>query len=143
LTLIVIVFMVIYGPTVRDLISRTTKAFEQAQVCQNEMQTVWMAVEEFHREKGKYPDKLESLVPRYLADESKLRCSQHPQGARFIYHKPQKDAPSTTIVLEYSVPVSLPNMSAIPLRLMKNGQFEEINIRFNDRERSAFPSSTR
>ena len=122
----IILVIVLAGPSMKKLVGSAMQFGQDAQYCQTEMTALWQKVEKYHTDKGKYPDKLEQLVPNYVADKSGLKLSTKPTGPDFTYHKPAKDAQPTDIVLEYSLSIDSPDGQKvnIPVRMMKNGAFE-------------------
>lgn len=92
--------------------------------CQQNMQEIYQAIERYRqRNGGRYPEQLNALVPRYLAEAGKLKCpadlSDKPVSYR--YFKPAKDSPETAPLLQcdhhrmFNEPFSL--------ILLKDGQF--------------------
>lgn len=133
LAILGIVVIVVLGPTIKSFFASAQQWGLQAQQCEKEMQRVWTAVERFHQDKGRYPDKLEGLVPNYLPSESSLRFSGKPDGPAFTYHKPDKDTPPSTIVLEYhGLTMMIPGRPPvpIPLRMRKDGTLDQSSFQF-------------
>src|SRR2546425_647662 len=65
-------FLVMRSPIVKNVM----QSVEDAQVASTEIKVVWNALERYHKEKGKYPDKLTALVPNYVATENGLHYSK-------------------------------------------------------------------
>lgn len=133
LAILGIVLVVVLGPTFKGFFESAQRWGQQAQQCEKEMQRVWAAVEKFHQEKGRYPEKLESLLPNYLPNKSYLHFSGKPDGPPFTYHKPDPDAPPSTIVLEYhGLSMTVPGRPPVPtpLRLRKDGTLDPSSFQF-------------
>jgi hypothetical protein len=127
---VIILGAIFLGPKIRDFFQQAKQVTDQAQVAGREMQAVWAAVEKYHQDKGKYPDELETLVPKYLKKEQ-LRFSQEPEGPKFSYYKPGKDTQSSDMVMEYKGLTMFFGDREMPfrVRLLKDGQVEFENQR--------------
>jgi hypothetical protein len=102
-------------------------------LCQNEMATVWAAIDKYHGEKGRYPANLDELVPGYLPSERSLHLSKKPNGPRFTYYVPPKGAPKTAVILEYRFDfVSFMGERSVAILRRKNGDPGMKNIRGHD-----------
>src|SRR5436309_31193 len=119
LVIAVIVMIVFAGPSIKKIFGSAVQLSQDAQNCQIEMSALWQKIEKFHADKGKYPDKLEQLVPKYVPDKSGLKLSTKPTGPEYTYHKPTKDAQPTDVVLEYNLAMASPDGQtvAFPVRL--------------------------
>src|SRR5205085_7332179 len=80
---------------------------QNSQVEAQEIKAVWKKVDQYHKDKGKYPDKLEALVPNYLTKDQ-LHFSKEPNGPEWIYHKPPPDSDDSFILLEYKMTFNIP-----------------------------------
>lgn len=132
LAIIIIVIIVTAGPAIKKFAGSAMQFGQDANYCQIEMTSLWQKIEKYHTDKGKYPDKLEQLVPTYVPDKSGLKLSSKPLGPDFTYHKPGKDAQPTDVVLEYTLSMASPDGQTVqfPVRLMKNGQIESRNYNY-------------
>jgi len=112
------------------LVKNVMQSMEDAQEVSKEIKTAWNALEKYHKEKGKYPDKLTALIPNYLPSESSLHYSKDPNGPEFTYHKPAPDADDSVIVLEYKVSMNIPTGPGQPppivnITIRKDGQMTQ------------------
>ena len=78
----------------------------------------------YKEDTGKYPDKLDDLVPKYVASTSALKLSTHPEGPEYTYHKPGPNAEPDEVLLEYKLTVTTPDGEKVevPVRMLINGQ---------------------
>lgn len=103
------------------------KAAGELRQCQIEMPRVWKAIQQYHKEKGAYPDSLSELVPNYITNVGELKLSLRPDGPEFTYHKPTDSTPDSDPMLEYTIPVQM--TAAVPQKITyfciesKGGQF--------------------
>lgn len=105
LVLVVVVggYFLMKSPLVKNI----REGAENAKYATTEMKEVWTQVDKFHKDKNKYPDKLENLVPNYLTKDQ-LHFSRQPTGPEWTYHKPPPDSDSSFIILEYKVDFRMP-----------------------------------
>src|ERR1051325_11272902 len=73
IVVLVVVFM--RSPIVKNVM----RSAENAQYVNDEMKAVWKKLDQYHKDKGKYPDKLAALVPTYLPEAS-LHFSREPNS---------------------------------------------------------------
>lgn len=107
----------------RDVFKQAIGAAQEAQNCTPDMQRVWSALDNFQRaNQGKYPDKLDELIPKYLPDTSQLACSKSPT-VKFDYIKPRDNDPASASMLEGKFNITFQNAtSSIILRVTKGGE---------------------
>ncbi len=95
----------------------------QVAQCQANMQEIYQAIGRYRqRNNDSYPQSLNELVPRYLAEAGKLKCpadtSDVPTSYRYL--RPTKDSPETAPLLQCDHHKVM-NQS-LPVILLKNGQ---------------------
>jgi len=123
-----IVFSVFLGPRVKKAISAGVTASQQMVECQQQMLRVGKAITEYHRDKGKYPAKLDDLVPAYVPSKASLCWTQDATKAPFTYHRPAETDPGTSTMLEYRFKMVIGEVEqTMPLRIRKDGTAETPN----------------
>jgi len=123
LVLVTAVLLLIAWPRIKEGVSAASQAAQDIAAVKVQMDHVREALLRYDKEKGKYPDKLAALVPKYLA-KADLHFSQDPKGPEFIYYKPRPNAEPTDVVLEYKLPVKSARGARVemPVRMMMNGE---------------------
>lgn len=124
--LLCVVLALVFGPTCKKFFNTAMQAGYDSQQAAKEMRVVWTGLERYQRaHNGKYPDTLKALIPEYLPNEQALRFSKRPEGPPFTYYKPAPDAPGSSTVLEYAVPLTIANTTQnIMIRIHKDGTIE-------------------
>jgi hypothetical protein len=144
--IVIVLIAVLAGPRIKKFAGSMMQIGQETITCQTEMTSLWNTIEQYHREKNKYPDKLDQLVPNYVASKAGLKFSLKPDGAEFTYHKPSKDAAPTDVVLEYKLSFTGPDgkIVPVPMRLMKNGQPEpnSFNYQYQNTGPGSAPSGS-
>ena len=112
------------------LMNTSTKIVADLGVLRQEMQSVGQAINQHKEATGSFPATLNALVPKYLSSADSLKSSQHPNGPVFKYTRPTASSPLDVPILEYAMPVRLPDGSTAPIlvRLLRNGQFTREQI---------------
>jgi hypothetical protein len=125
LVLIIASAVLLSRPGVRKAYVRIMNTAQQATVTVQRMQQVGDAINKFAQDKGRYPDKLAEIAPRYIAAES-LRISNSPEAKEFVYHKPPPNAPGSFRILEATIPNPVMPKQAPPIRYFwtKSGRLE-------------------
>ena len=89
-----------------------------------DMATLREQIMQYKKDTGKYPDKLEDLVPKYVRSASNLRLSTHPNGPPYTYRKPGANAQPDDVLLEYTLTVDMRDGQKVevPVRMQINGR---------------------
>ena len=136
LTLIIIIGIIAAGPAFKNIMGTAVKVGQEAELAEAELQNVWRQVDKYHKDKGKYPDKLEQLVPNYLPSEASLRFSRKPNGPMFTYYKPDKDTPGSATMLEYMLNFTVMDQTTqFPVQIHKDGEAVMQNRSMKNRRR--------
>jgi type II secretory pathway pseudopilin PulG len=123
--LLVVVLAVAFAPRLKQFVGQATEMAKDMARCQQDMREVYQAIEDFRTEKGKYPDRLEQLVPKYLRNEGELRFSGNPSGPKFGYRPPSGGTQPEDVLLEYKLDLTVPGgaKTSIPMRMRADGKF--------------------
>jgi hypothetical protein len=110
----------VFGPAIKDSMQ---VAFD--------MQMLREQIMKYKSDTGKYPDKLEDLVPKYVSSSARLKVSTHPEGPEYTYYKPRPDAKPDDVLLEYNLTVKTPDGQKVevPVRMQINGGTRQGNTR--------------
>jgi len=88
-----------------------------------QMQQTLKDINRYKQDTGKYPDKLEDLVPKYVASEQDLKLSSKPEGPKFTYFKPGKDSKSDDVILQYDLVVKAGDQTVtVPIQFLIDGR---------------------
>lgn len=96
-----------------------------------EMHTLWQQIKRYQADSGKYPDKLEDLVPKYIPSAARLKLSTHPDGPQYTYYKPGPNAQPDDVMLEYTLTIRAPDGEKVevPVRMQINGGTQQGSTR--------------
>lgn len=99
-------------------------AFKDSMQVAMDMALLRKQIMRYKEDTGKYPDKLEDLVPKYVQSAAALRLSTHPEGPEYTYHKPGPNAEPDEVLLEYTITVKSPDGEKVevPVRMQINGR---------------------
>src|SRR2546421_354608 len=96
LLLVLVVAVGIFFFARSDLFKQAMKGADLQQRTTRNIYEIKNAIDKYRNEhNGKYPDDLQSLIPKYLASEQILKPTPDGSGPPIVYHKPPKDAPDT------------------------------------------------
>ena len=101
----VIIFVIISR---NPMIKNAVQTGMTAGICMGQMKNVSQAINHYQADHNAYPDSLNELIPKYVANEAALTCTNYPSGGEFRYHKPALDAPGSTPILSFVVKSPLP-----------------------------------
>lgn len=116
--LIALFVIVLNSPQTRQFLTAIGNADRVAR----DMGIVGKAIDQYAKDKKRYPAKLTDLIPNYLPDTQSLRSSVDPNGPPFLYTPPPKNAPSDTVLLQYNLPPPLPGAAPGTIKLLKDGR---------------------
>ena len=102
-------FLFMKSPIMKSIVD----VAQNADIAKKELQRVWTKVDQYHKDKGKYPDKLDALVPNYLTKDD-LHFSKEPNGPEWTYHKPPADSDDSFPMLEYKLTFNFPTAQGQP-----------------------------
>lgn len=102
LLLVTAVLVIVTWPRLQKAFHTAARASEQAAALQYQMRRITDALNRYHQKTGKYPAKLDALVPEYLA-KADLRFGSGPDASGFTYYKPGPNAKGTDVVLEHTL----------------------------------------
>ncbi len=103
------------GDKGRSFLVGTTRDSVQVSV---EIHELFKQVNRYKKDTGKFPDKLQDLVPGYVASPSRLKLSTHPEGPPFKYFKPGPNAKPEDVLLEYDINVKTPDDKSVEVPVM-------------------------
>jgi len=119
-------------------------AMKDSMQVSKDMHNLRQQIMKYKDDNGKYPDKLEDLVPRYVTSPSRLKLSTHPEGPEYTYHKPGPDAQPDDVLLEYNLTVSAPDGEKVevPVRMQINGRTRQGSSRVTPARRTSGQPAT-
>lgn len=124
--LLLVILIAVIGYSGRGLWKQAINMGMETAQAQQEMKTLWTHVDRYHKDKGKYPDKLEDLVPNYVASEKNLHLSVHPEGPQFGYIKPGPNSAPDDVMLTYEMTIQIQDTTTtMQLQWTKNGQYKQ------------------
>src|ERR1043165_8998627 len=95
--LLVLVFAIgIYFFSRSPMFKQIVKSADLQQRATRNLDEIYGAIESYRKDhEGKYPDNLQTLIPKYLASEQVFKPTADGSGPPIVYHKPPKDASDT------------------------------------------------
>jgi hypothetical protein len=94
-----------------------------ADCVQNE-QTIVAALNRYATKYNQYPEKLESLYPRFIEDRKVLHCPSDPRPTDIVsyeYHRPKIDSPDSTVLVTCSRHTPFRNLPSVIVGVRKDG----------------------
>jgi hypothetical protein len=104
-------------------------AAQKSQLAMRDMQTLKTDINQYTKDKNKYPDKLTDLIPKYLPNERMLHVGGDLAEPSYVYSKPPKDAPHSFVILQVDLPSPMPSLDKSPwsIRMQLDGSIDGSN----------------
>ncbi|MCC6444818.1 MAG: hypothetical protein IT210_15340 [Armatimonadetes bacterium] len=108
-------------PEFREAIQKGYQEAQDIAACRQNLLGIGGAVRRFREHKGRYPNDLKELAPKYLPKGTGLHCpadASDPKTVSYRYEKPTDKTPPETVIVRC-------DFHRLPNTLMKNGRVPE------------------